>query len=193
VGWMLVTAAAGAVIVLDRQLTSGHLQLLTIGALLVAAHAFLVGRPALERVAGAPLRAYQLQISIVLGWTVVAKLNPVFLSGAVLNSVLVHGIVPFPPDWRTPQILAPMAIAAILVEAFIAIGLWSVRFRRPALLAALGLHASIILSMPDPLVFLAFALAMGGGYLLFAGEPWQTGSGDGLGQRSGPASEKSTR
>lgn len=170
-GWML-PLAAGLTIALDRQLWSNHLYLLALVSFLLWAHSVLDRVPATAAVSGVALRAIQAQISIVFIWTAIAKLNPYFLSGGIINGVMGGGVLGIADAWRRPEVLGPLAGVVIAVEVSIALGLWSRRLRRPLLIMAAALHVSIMLFMEPFGDLLVFSLVMGGGYALFAAEPW---------------------
>jgi hypothetical protein len=127
---------------------------------------------------GAPLRVLQAQISIVFLWTAIAKLNPRFLSGAVLSTSFT-GPVAAPDFILQRDTLIALAVATVFGEAVLAVALWIERLRLLALTGAVGFHVLILVFFRPTMALAAFALIMGSGYLLFASEPWTRTSATG--------------
>lgn len=172
-GWLL-PAGALFTMLLDRQTSLGSFGLLVV--VFSGLHwlsTFLGERPHLAKIRGAPLRLIQTQISAVFLWTMIAKFSPIFLSGTLLAASF-RGPVPLPVDPGRGGYQA-LAVATVVAEGLLAVGLWWPLTRRPALWAALVFHAVIVLFLTPTLGLLAFAAVMAGGYLLFAGEPWNRG------------------
>lgn len=171
IGSGLVAAAVALSLAVDQQTYSNHLYLLGLLALLYA----FIPSPPLWRWDSLPgstvrspaIRLVQLQVSIVFGWTALAKLNEEFLSGVVLASTM-RGPVTVPEAWITPRLLAPLAALVVVAEAGIALALWT-RWRTPALVAALALHLGIVLLLVPTWDLVAFSFIMGSGYALFSG------------------------
>ena len=159
----ILTLVIVFVIALDRQTYSNHLYLMAwLTALLVLADAgaglSVMGQR--RPIVFWPVILLSLQITIVYLFSALTKVNDSFLSGEVLAGVLRGGLVPFPETLRTPQILAPLAAAVIVIEVFIALGLWVVRWRPWAILLGVCLHFGITLLMAAPGELLVFSLEM---------------------------------
>jgi hypothetical protein len=169
-GWMAPLGAIAAS-VLDKQVFS-DIAFLIVLALVVHLWSWrLEQRADTAHLRGVPLRILQAQISIVFLWTAIAKLNPRFLSGAVLSTSFL-GPVPAPDFLLQRQVLVALAVATVFGEAVLAVALWIERIRPLALTAAVGFHVLILLFFRPTLALAAFACIMGSGYLLFAAEPW---------------------
>lgn len=166
----LVTVLLG-----DQQLYSNHLYLLAtlVGLLGLADAGAAVSLDARrsgirERVPGWPVALLKLQVTIVYGFAALAKLNLVFLSGAVMNAYLGRGApLGFPEALRTVGVMAPLSLAAIGVECFLALAVWSRRWRPAMFVTGLAFHAAIVLGMPSTGELVVFSLAMFALYLLF--------------------------
>ena len=73
-----------------------------------------------------------------------------------------------PQSWRAPAAMSTLAVISIVVELFIAFGLWSPRLRRFAIIAGIGFHLVIIAVLDSSRLSLAiFALSMFAVYVLF--------------------------
>jgi predicted DCC family thiol-disulfide oxidoreductase YuxK len=107
------------------------------------------------------------QLSLVYGFSGLSKLNEDFMSGQVLAGVLRGGIVPFPEALVTPRFLSVLAALAVMTELFIALFIWSKRFRPAAFILGLGFHVSLILLMAPTGELAVFALQMLALYPLF--------------------------
>ena len=170
-GWLAPLGAAAAAL-LDRQTLAGEvLYLVVVMSLTHWWSAALGARPQTRAVRGAPLRIAQVMISIVFAWATIGKLNPRFLSGAVL-SVSYTGPVPVPDVVLDPRVLAAMALFTVLAEALLAVGFWIRGLRRLAVIGAIGFHVFIVAFFSPTLALVAFSFVMGTGYVLFAGERW---------------------
>jgi predicted DCC family thiol-disulfide oxidoreductase YuxK len=180
VGWQ--TRMAGAVLtitlasalLLDQQLYSNHLYLmvLLVGLLTVTdsgAAISLDARGHEERdVPAWPVWLLRVQVSIVYGYAALSKLNLDFLSGSVIAASLRRdGPLAFPDAWRSVEPMFVLAVMAICVEAFLAVALWSPRWRPAALVAGLGLHAGITGWLSPTYQLLVFSLAILPVYLVF--------------------------
>lgn len=155
---------------LDLQTYSNHLYLMAWLVLLLTIADAGAGlsierkqRPAIRW----PVLLLMTQASVVYGFAAITKLNADFLSGRVLAGVLNGGIVSFPDALRTSEFLGAVAIAAVFAELFIALFLWSPRFRPAAFILGLGLHATITLFMGHTGELLVFSLEMLALYPLF--------------------------
>jgi hypothetical protein len=104
----------------------------------------------------------KLQITIVYGFAAVAKLNPEFLSGAVLDRALLR-----PEFLKTPELLIALAWGTIVCEAGIAIALWVKPLRPWAIGTGIFFHAAIPLSMGLTGGLVVFSASIIGAYVLF--------------------------
>jgi len=183
IGWLTWVGAVAAGL-LDRQTLAGEvIYLAAVFSFLHWLHALLDAGG--SEVSGAPLRAIQWQISVVFGWTAFAKMNPIFLSGGIL-SVAFDGPVPWPDALRTQPVLMAMAVATVLFEVTLAVGVWLPTFRRRTVVAAILFHLFIVLFLSPTLALIAFALVMGTGYTLFGAEPWESVDGNAVPARYWP-------
>lgn len=171
-------AACGYVLLVDQQLYSNHVYLLANLLLLLtltdsgacwSMDARRTGTRA--RVAAWPAWLIKLQVSVVYGSAALAKINSVYLSGVVVGEHFSYA-----PTWLLPPamfvaVLPLLAILSIGMELFLAIALWSARWRCVALLVGSGLHGFIVIggaSTPFAALQLAnFALISMAPYLLF--------------------------
>jgi hypothetical protein len=168
----LLLAAIVFTISLDRQAYSNHLYLMAWLVLLLTvadSGASLTNRkgPQERPVVRWPVLLLMLQASIVYGFSALTKINGDFISGAVLAGVLRDGVIPFPDSLRNPGFLSALAVVVIAVELFIALFLWSPRFRGAAFILGLGLHVSIVLLISSTAELGVFALEMLALYPLF--------------------------
>lgn len=170
-GW-LAPAGLWVAGLADRQTFTDVILLVTIALAMHWWSSLLADRAPTSHLRGVPLRVLQVMISVVLGWATFAKLNPRFLSGAVL-SVSFNGPISPPELMLSRDALVAMAIATVLVEGFLAGALWIDTLRNLALVTAVAFHLFIVAFFGPAVPLAAFAIAMGSGYLLFAGEPWQ--------------------
>lgn len=182
-GWR--TRAAGTLLVLsmmtvlglDQQLYSNHFYLLILLCLLLTvadsgAALSLDARRHGERevIPAWPVTLLKLQMSIVYGFAVIAKLNLYYLSGAVLNVHWTrHGLYAMPDALRRVEVLFTLALVSLLAEAVLAIALWSPRTRHAAFVVGFGLHLAIIPTMGSTWQLTLFAFMMFSLYLLFLG------------------------
>lgn len=172
----LITCLSAYVLMLDQQTYSNHLYLFFLIMLLftvadsgaaLSVDAFRSGKR--EHVAGWPVLLLKLQVSLVYGFSAIAKLTPQFLSGDVLSQTLKQpGWLTFPGSWRSPQLLTVLAVSAIVVELFIAFGLWSKRLGWAAVILGVTLHLFILTMLDSSRLSLGiFALEMFALYPLF--------------------------
>jgi len=184
---LALSLAVAYAIALDRQLYASHLYLMGLLSLLLALggagealslDALRRGSPAARAIPSWPAALLKAQLSIVYGFAALAKLNPVYLSGAVLAVNLRHGgPLALPEALLAAPLLAALAAGSVALEAFLALALWSPRWRRAALLLGPAFHAAMVLAI-DPALALqigVFAIEALSLYLLFLelpiGEP----------------------
>lgn len=190
----VLTTVLGVVLLLDRQLYASHLYLLFLLCLLLtvadSGAAFSLdarrtgGRPWIP---AWPAVLMQLELTIVYAFSAVAKLNPAYLSGAMLVDVLSEpGLLGVPAAWVTPGRLAPLAWASILLELVLACGLWLPRWRRPVAAAGIAFHVLIVLTLTPAVELIVFAIESLAVYRLFFTGPAGQGINQGINQeRSG--------
>lgn len=180
-GWMAPVGALASS-ALDRQTLGSAIGYLVVIA--TASHWFscrLREYESTQRMWGAPLRVLQVQVSVVFAWTAFAKLNPRFMSGAVLSGAFA-GPIP-PPDFLVERrSLMALAVLTVVAESFFAIGLWMRTVRPLALVGVVTFHVLIVMFFQPTLTLIAFALVMGSGYALHSsgrwppvGRPWDAG------------------
>lgn len=187
----VLTLTLASVLLLDQQLYSNHLYMMVLvaGLLTVADAGAALSldarrRGTRERVAAWPQRLLRLQVSIVYAFAALSKINLTFLSGSVVASYLRReGPLAIPDSWRTVEPMLVLAVLAICLEAFVALGLWLPRWRPAALLAGLALHIGITGWLSPTYQLLAFSLLTLPLYVIFlAVEPrrvvvWDDGCG----------------
>lgn len=175
----VLTAVLGVVLLLDRQLYASHLYLLFLLCLLLtladSGAAFSLdarrtgGRPWIP---AWPAVLMKLELTIVYGFSAVAKLNPAYLSGSMLVDVLREpGLLAVPDAWVTPGRLAPWAWASILLELVLAVGLWLPRWRRPVALLGIAFHTLVVLTLNPAVELIVFATESLAVYRLFFIDP----------------------
>jgi predicted DCC family thiol-disulfide oxidoreductase YuxK len=182
IGWrtrsagLILAAAMGYVLLFDEQTYSNHLYLLTLLTLLLAwadagaAYSLDAKRTGPRRVPAGPVHLLRAQLSIVYGFSAIAKVNLVYISGAVISLNLEReGWFAVPAALHTPAFLVWVALATILGEAVIAVAVWSERWRPRAFVGGLVLHIGIVLLMAraDRFQLAIFALEMFALYVLF--------------------------
>jgi vitamin K-dependent gamma-carboxylase-like protein len=182
----VLTAICLYVVAIDEQLYSNHLYLLAmLSALLALADAGAEWsidawrrrrRETSSAIAPATVPAWPVfllktQLSSLYLFSALSKLNGSFLSGVALLGYLPSGLLDgLSPGPRVALVLG-LSWGAIAAEAFLAVALWSPRWRPVALLCGIVLHAGMILLLPAAVrfqlaIFAAEALAI---YPLFAG------------------------
>lgn len=172
-----LAAAVSLAVVGDRQISGNYLLILVIVAIAHGSRLILGRAPSLRRVSDSPLRVVLALGPVVMAWTALAKLNPVFLSGAVLDAVLSNGILTIPVT-LSPEALRFMALTVVGGEIALALGFLLPGMRRAACLGAMGFHLATVLLMAGPTRFLAFTLAMTTSYsLIWAWLPPRPGRG----------------
>jgi hypothetical protein len=173
VGWRTrsagfgLAAVMGSCLLLDQQLYSNHLYLLTLGVFLLtladcgARRSFDARRGRGNPTVPAwPLFLLKVQLTIVYAFAAAAKLNGEYLSGSVLAAT-VHrsGVLSLPTAWKAPPLFAALAVGSIASELVLAGALWSVRWCKVGLVGAAGFHGLIFMVMTSD-VFLGLELAV---------------------------------
>ena len=150
-------------LMMDRQLYLNHLYLLflLVVLLVVSDSGRAYSIDALRRGRGSVpywgVTLIKLQLSMVYAFAALAKLNPDFLHGEVLVGQL-------PVD---PGKARMLAVATILVEAWLAIGLWLPRFLWPTIVLGVLFHLGTALSIAPMIDLLIFGGLSVAPYLLF--------------------------
>lgn len=104
------------------------------------------------------------QVTVCYLFAGLSKVNPIFLSGEPLEGWMALA--------APRMFFQVLAVATVVTEIGIAGMLWIPRLRALALLAGLGLHLSIVLTMPDGrLALFAFALTCVATYWMFLLRP----------------------
>jgi hypothetical protein len=188
VGWH--TRLAGSVlcgviayvIALDRQLYASHLYLmgllcalLTLGGsgAALSVDALRRGTAAPRRIPSWPASLLRAQLAIVYGFAALAKINTVYLSGAVIRlNFRRDGALALPDALLTAPAAQALAIGSIGVEAFLALALWSPRWRPAAFVVGPLFHLSMLLCIDAAVAWQigVFAVEMLSLYLLFVPE-----------------------
>ena len=151
---VVLLAAMAYVLLMDERTYSNHLYLLCLLVLVLTWADDVTAR-----------RLMRVQLSIVYGFAALAKVNLSFLSGAVL---LAYGRTVLPESWLRVEVLATLALLAVLSEAFLAVAFWSDRLRPWAWAVGLGLHIGSAALIHDGRLGVAiFGLAMVGLYTAF--------------------------
>jgi hypothetical protein len=174
----MLGAMNGYVLLVDQQLYSNHQYLLTLLLLLLALtdSGACWGIDARRVRARAIVRAWpvfliKLQISVVYGFAALSKINAVYLSGVVIKEHFMYAPAWFTPPWVLSVTLPLLAVLSIGMEWFLAVALWSARWRWLALVCGVGLHGFIVLggaSTPFAALQLAnFALITMAPYVFF--------------------------
>lgn len=144
-------------LLMDQQLWSNHLYLLTLEVLLLTLASTLT-RPSAGTVQAWPVTLLKIQLSIVYIFAAITKLTPTFLSGAVLYlNLRREGSFALPPSLRTLPILAVFSVVAVLTEIFLAFALWSRKYRRVGVMVGLMFHLTLTL-MIVPVVAVQLAV-----------------------------------
>ena len=163
----LAALSSLATLLVEQQTYSGHQVLVLLLCVYLA-----IGDPgarwsvdarlrghARDTVARLPVLLVLSQISIVYLFTAIAKINPVYLSGWVIDGASILGL-PAPG----PMILAWGSIA---LEFFLAFGLLWRRTTTVAVILGTGFHFMIAATLREPFALWAFSLTMIGTYPLF--------------------------
>lgn len=176
VAGVVLTLVTGYTLVLDQQTYSNHLYLLFLVLLLLtisdsgATWSVDARRHATRtEVAAWPILLLKIQVTIVYFFSAMAKITHQYLAGAILTRSLKQGgWFAAPQSWRAPEAMSILAVISIVVELFIAFGLWSPRLRRFAIVAGIGFHLLILAVLNSSRLSLAiFALSMFAVYVLF--------------------------
>lgn len=125
----------------------------------------------------------KLHISIVYAVAAIVKLNPEFLSGAVLERGLLR-----PEFLKTPEVLIALAWGTIAYEGGMAIALWVKPLRPWAIATGIFFHAAIPLSMGLTGGLVVFSASIIGTYVLFLDRQefaWLEGFAARLAERAG--------
>ncbi len=175
VGWHTRIALAGLaatmgfVLAVDQQLYRNDLYLLALeccllglagsGAALSLDARRRGGQDYVERW---PVLLLKIQLSVIYASTAVAKINPYFLSGEVLQAALRFEEIP-------QKVAMALSVVSIASECFLAVALWFRVTRRTAMLLGFLLHSSFVLLLAWGPQLVAFELEMLGLYVLFPG------------------------
>jgi vitamin K-dependent gamma-carboxylase len=171
----VLTGCLAVPLLLDEQLYSNHLYLLAVlvGLLTVADSGARWSVDARrhgwrQQVAAWPVVALRAMLPIVYGFAALAKVNLVYLSGGVLAASLrTEGLLAVPPGLRMISVMAPIALASVVLEAFLAAAFLRPRWRRAGVALGLTFHLSVIAVLAAPLELIIFAMAMVALYPLF--------------------------
>jgi predicted DCC family thiol-disulfide oxidoreductase YuxK len=182
VGWhtriagALLCALMGYVLVVDQQTYSNHLYLLTLIVLLltIADSGRGVSVDARRRgpstIAAWPVTLLKLQVSIVYIFAALSKINVIYLSGAVVYLNLQPSLKALVGGYAaTSTVMMIVAVLSVLVELWLAVALWSPKWRSRAVSVAIAFHLGLVFSLTwDLSVQLAvFTIAMMSLYVLF--------------------------
>ena len=165
---VVVTVLNVWVFLWDQQTYSNHRVLATLMvAFLVFAQSdarWALRRRELPTVRWWPQVLIMTQVSVCYLFAGLNKVNPVFLEGDLFASWM---------RWPLPEQLYPvLALTTVLTEVFLAVGLWWRRTRPLAVLAGVGLHVSIVVTMTQQTVPLAvFGLTCIATYWLYFTRP----------------------
>jgi hypothetical protein len=176
----LLTATMAYTLFFDQQLYSNHLYLATLVLLLLTiadsgARFSLDARRAGNRhqIPEWPIILLKIQVSIVYFYAALLKINPEYLSGAMMVGFWPLNQLTALPGGGSPALLLQfLAVLSILTELFLAAALWFPRTRWLALLVGVGFHLMIVFTggttpgMPD-VPFLIFAVVTVAPYALF--------------------------
>lgn len=118
-----------------------------------------------------PASLLKWQVSVVYGFAALAKINTVYLSGAVSKSQFALAPAWFMPTQTLDALFPLLAVLSIVMEGFLAGGLWRVRWRYVALLVGVALHGfGVVAGSSTPFTALElgnFALITMAPYVLF--------------------------
>ena len=167
----LVAGCGLTALVVEQQAYSNHLMLMIALCLLLAladsgATWSIEARRGGKRpdVPFWPIALLMVQITTLYAFTALSKLNSAFLAGEtmVLRS---ESSLSVPLGDFAPWAVSVMAISAVCVEGFLAVGLWHPRLRPAAFALGLTLHCGILVLLGAHL--LPFAMLALSGYVLF--------------------------
>lgn len=164
---VVLTGVLATVLALDQQLYSNHLYLLTLlVALLTLAGA---GRAysldarhghGSATVPGWPVTLLRWQLTLLYLFAALSKVNPAFLSGAVLVEQL-------PRFAAYPDLLRVASWLGLALEGWLAFGLWWPRTRQVTLGLGVLFHLTVLIFMVPKPELLVFGLVSLGLYRLF--------------------------
>lgn len=153
----ILTVCMFLTLLMDEQLWSNHLYLLTLEVLLLTI-AGTVARPRAGSVQAWPVALLKIQLSIVYIFAAVTKITPTFLSGAVLFlNLRREGWLALPASVRTLPVLSALSAATIVTEIFLAFALWSPKYRRIGVVVGIMFHLALTL-MIVPVVAVQLAV-----------------------------------
>ncbi len=121
-----------------------------------------------------PAFLIRLQISLVYFFGGITKLNTAFVSGLLISANLRNeGLFSVPQYLRIYEVMSPLAVATIVIEILLAVGLWT-RLRFLIIPIGVGLHVSIPFLMSEfdytTMQLCIFSIMMLGSYWLFIAE-----------------------
>jgi predicted DCC family thiol-disulfide oxidoreductase YuxK len=170
--WALMTY----VLLIDQQTYSNHLYLLSLIVLLLTvadsgrALSLDSRHRSADTVPAWPITLLKLQLSIVYAFSALAKINPFYLSGAVIYLNLRPELkAVFTGHAGTPMLMMMAAVLSIIIELWLAGALWSRRWRGLAASVGIAFHLGLVLSLTADLAVQlgVFALATVALYLVF--------------------------
>ena len=124
------------------------------------------GRPERDVLAW-PVWLVQVQLTLAYVFTVVAKLNPAFLDGEILQRSM---DLPTEWVWLTPW----LALLTLGAELFVGVGLWMPAVRPWAFVVGFGLHGLVPLLMGPYVGLVVFTLLVWSVYVLFVDDAPQS-------------------
>jgi hypothetical protein len=160
---------------LDLQFYSNHLYLLALLLVLLTA-ANAGGYRSLDvgagrAPAGSPVWGVFLlraQVSIVYLFGALSTVKLAYASEAVLTQNLRRsGPLALPEAWRTPDLVAALAVSSIFLQFWLAAALWSPRRRRSATVVGIAYHVALLALVADAWALGIFGLAMVSAYAAF--------------------------
>jgi hypothetical protein len=171
----LLFGLTGYTLLMDQQTYSNHLYLLMLIILLLtiadSGAIFSLdsrGRSMTHDIPAWPLLLLKIQATAVYGFSALAKMTPEYFCGTVLaRNLRQPGFLAVPQSWRVPAAMSIVAVASIVVELFLALGLWFCRLHFIAILTCVVFHALLIATLNSHRVGLGiFAVEMIALYLL---------------------------
>lgn len=140
---LILAATMGYSLLLDQQLYSSHLYLLTLIVFLLTLSE--IGRPpGAQSVWRWPILLLQIQLSLVYLFAAVTKMNSLYLSGFMLGAFLRRNLPALVFDSR---VLSAMAVASILVELALAVSFWIKGLRKAAVVVGVLFHLAMVLTL----------------------------------------------
>jgi hypothetical protein len=166
VAGIALSCVLGYVLVLDEQTYSNHLYLL---ALIVLLLTVALWQPRAGRAPSWAVFLLKAQLTIAYAFAAATKLNPAFLSGAVIYANLRRPLLDVGPPLISFPVLATVAWISVATEFFLSWALWTRRWRAPGIVVGLAFHTSLVVLMGDPTRFglMVFAVCCWSLYLLF--------------------------